>query len=287
MEPVKFVKMSGAGNDFVMIDELENPGLILSSNSVQRICERHNGIGADGIIIMKDSDKYDFEMVYYNADGSTGSLCGNGARCAIKFASDSGRIKKGSTNFISNGVKYSGEFLEGEKVKLHLNPPAKMTLNLNIVVDGENIESQFIDTGSPHVVINIDEFSQPGESSRFGSPLDDIQVEQIGREIRYLPQFKPGGTNVNFIKIINKDLHIRTYERGVERETLSCGTGAVAAALVSSFVDKLSPPIKIFTKGKENLFVNFSVENNEVRNLSLSGPVKRIFSGKTEAINFE
>lgn len=274
MKVLTFTKMSGAGNDFVFIDKKQNVLPEIKTDFVKKICDRRNGIGADGLIIIEDSSNYDFVMNYFNADGSTGSLCANGARCAILFASESGRLKDSKAKFLSNEVEYKGEVNSNFDVKFYLNPPKNIKYNFKIKAGGKLINAHFADTGSPHVVIDIN------ESEGFMTSLKEVPVGKLGREIRNLSEFKPDGTNVNFISVKDGVVHIRTYERGVEAETLACGTGSVAAALICYVNYKLSVPVKIFPKSNEKLFVNFDVENSKVRNLSLTGPAKVIFTGE-------
>ena len=282
MRKIIFTKMSGTGNDFILIDEMKNPGLDFNKVIVPELCDRKNGIGADGIITFHNSDKYTFVMHYYNADGSTGSLCANGARCAIFYAHDAGILKRDSAKFLSNNVEYSGEIMSDGNVRFNLNSPATIKYSFKLKAANQLIKSHFAHTGSPHVVINI---ADPENRFDFFNFLESLPVESLGREIRHLPEFAPEGTNVNFIKIDDGDIKIRSYERGVEAETLSCGTGSVAAAIICYVTDNLRPPIKIITKGNENLFVNFETENQKVRNLSLTGPARIVFTGEIEFIN--
>jgi diaminopimelate epimerase len=274
MKKIIFTKMSGAGNDFVVIDRRKNNDLQITTELVQNLCSRRNGIGADGLITIGDDKNSDFNMNYFNADGTTGSLCANGARCAILFASDAGILKDKSTKFISNNVEYKGEIISESEVKFYLNPPKKIKYNFKVKTSGRLMNAHYADTGSPHVVIDIK------ESEGFLSSLDNTPVETLGREIRYLPEFAPGGTNVNFINVQENRIFIRTYERGVEAETLSCGTGSVATAIIAFVTHKINPPIELLTKGNEKLFVNFEVENSKVKNLSLTGPAKIVFTGE-------
>lgn len=266
MKNISFTKMSGAGNDFILIDVDDNPKFLVSDKTIQKLCDRHNGIGADGVILISSSDNVDFTMNYYNADGSTGSLCGNGARCAIKFGFNTNRIKKNSTHFISNNSEYSGEILKNGIIQFNLKPPFDLRENIRLSLAGQNVTAYFINTGSPHVVIKVDD-------------LEKISVVEIAKEIRYLPEFAPDGTNVNFIKIMNDEVHLRTYERGVEAETLACGTGSVAAAMICNLTDGINPPITILPRSKDKLFVNFNIENNQFADVSLTGPVKEVFKG--------
>ena len=274
MKTLTFTKMSGAGNDFVVIDKQQNPNLEINAQFVQKICDRRNGIGADGFITISDSGSHDFVMNYFNADGSTGSLCANGARCAVYFASETGRLNGDRAEFLSNEVQYKAEVISKEVIRFYLNSPKKIKYNFKIRVGERLLNAHYADTGSPHVIIDIQ------ESDGLFKSLKEIDVENLGRAIRNLPEFFENGTNVNFIDVKDSIVHIRTYERGVEAETLACGTGSVAAALICYVNHKLSVPIEIIPKSKEKLFVNFDVENSKVINLSLTGPAKIIFAGE-------
>ena len=280
MEKVFFTKMSGAGNDFIVIDSNKNPDFLLDTGIITKLCDRRNGIGADGVIAISDLDNYDFKMDYYNSDGSTKTLCGNGARCAIKFAQSSNRLKNGKASFVANQDIYSGEVLGSEEVKFNLNTPAGISNNLKVDAAGQEINYFFANTGSPHVVIEIGEIlREPSDINSFYTDINDVPVFNIGKEIRYHKNFLPGGTNVNFIKIIDKKILIRTYERGVEDETLACGTGSVASAIIASLFFNIEPPVTLLTRGGNELVVNFKVERNNILNLSLSGPAKIIYNG--------
>ncbi|MDP2366418.1 MAG: diaminopimelate epimerase, partial [Ignavibacteria bacterium] len=278
-----FKKMSGAGNDFIFIDKNQNPELILTSEKIKNLCNRRNGIGADGLITIEDFADYSYKMVYYNADGSTGSLCANGARCSIWFVENTLRLKNGLAKFISNDAEYSGEVLGDELIKFNLNSPKQIKYNFKIKASGQMITSNFADTGSPHVVIKIsDVLKDAGNPKSYFQNIMDFPVFNLGREIRYSSDFKPAGTNVNFIDVIDNVIHIRTYERGVEDETLACGTGSVAAALICYVTDNLKPPTTLKTYGGDYLTVNFEVENKKVKKLSLTGPAKIIFEGSID-----
>ena len=283
MQKILFKKMSGAGNDFIFVDKNQNAGLILTSEKIKDLCNRRNGIGADGLITIEDTAEHNYKMVYYNADGSTGSLCGNGARCSIWFAEKTGRLKNGIAKFVSNDAEYSGEVLSDELVRFNLNPPKKIKYNFKIKAANQMITSNFADSGSPHVVINIKDILKDAANPKLSfKDILDVPVFKIGKEIRYSSDFYPTGTNVNFIDVKDEVIHIRTYERGVEDETLACGTGSVAAALICYVTDNLKPPINLKTYGGDNLIVNFEVENQKIKNLSLTGPAKIIFEGSTD-----
>ncbi|MFN3872037.1 MAG: diaminopimelate epimerase [Ignavibacterium sp.] len=281
MNEIYFYKLTGAGNDFVFIDRKQNPQILLTPEHIKKICNRRFGIGADGVIIIQDIENFNFEMLYFNADGSTGSLCANGARCAIWFAEKTNRLKNGKANFISNGVSYSGEVISEEKIKFNLNSPSKSKFNFIIKAADQLINADFIDTGSPHIVIEIsDVLKDPKNPVSYYNKISEFPVYELGKEIRYHKDFFPAGTNVNFYCVEDNKIYIRTYERGVEDETLACGTGSVATAISAYFNKKISPPVSLITWGGETLIVNFDVENQKVSNLTLTGPAKIVFEGK-------
>jgi diaminopimelate epimerase len=278
MEKISFVKMSGAGNDFIMIDKDSNPHFDLTEKTIKSLCNRRTGIGADGLITIQNSDDSDFLMDYYNADGSGSTLCGNGARCGIFMAGLSGRIKNGKTIFVQNNINYSGEILDENKVKFNFNPPSDFKQGISFTAGNNTVSACFLNTGSPHVVINIKDILN--SEGRAFSSLPDVPVFELGREIRFLDLFAPAGANVNFIAVADNKLFIRTYERGVEDETLACGTGSVAAALIANFIYDMPAPVSLITQGGDELIVDFVKQNGEIKNLSLTGPVKVVFTGK-------
>ncbi|MGE5497027.1 MAG: diaminopimelate epimerase, partial [Syntrophothermus sp.] len=157
MKKISFTKMSGAGNDFILLDGNHIPGVTLTAESVAKLCARGTGIGSDGLLVVKDDAKYDFNMAYFNSDGSTGTLCGNGARCAIKYAYLSGRVKGNTTSFCSNDIVYSGEVLNSGQVKFNLGLPKDFKFNFKINAAGQQINASFVNTGSPHAVVKIGE----------------------------------------------------------------------------------------------------------------------------------
>lgn len=279
MKKYSFVKMSGAGNDFVIIDKNSNPPIKLNSETVQKICSRRNGIGADGLIIIADSPDYDFLMNYYNSDGSTGTLCGNGARCSLKYARLFKRKDSGKLKFLSNDIEYTGDVFENGDVIFNLNEPEGLKLNFKIKAGSNEYNASFINTGSPHVVINIEETDN--------KDIDSFPVVPVGRMIRFLVEFAPGGANINFIKIEENKVLIRTYERGVEDETLACGTGSAASAVISCLNYGVKPPVKLLTHGGDILEVNFVSEGQKIKALSLKGPAKLVYEGSfTEELIF-
>ena len=280
MQKILFSKMNGAGNDFIIIDKDFNPDFVLLTNGIAKLCNRHYGIGADGVITIASSKDYDFIMEYFNADGSTGSLCGNGARCAINFAAQKFSLEN-QVRFLSNGVEYSGEILEENKVRFYFNSPGPLKSNLKIKAGGQLIGADFINTGSPHIVIEIqDILKDPLKPRSRYNDIKEVPAFSLGREIRYLPEFSPGGTNVNFINLKDGKIQIRTYERGVEDETLSCGTGSAASALIAFFRKKIKPPVTLIAAGGDELIVDFKFVDEKIKELSLTGLVVNSFTGE-------
>ena len=281
MKRFSFTKMSGAGNDFILFDKKINPDIELTTQNIAKMCERRTGIGADGVLLISDLKDFAFEMNYFNADGSTGSLCANGARCAIKYGNESDRISNDKISFIANGVVYYGQIMDNGLVKFFLDRPKKMKQNFKIKAGNQLIPASFVDTGSPHIVIKYnDVLKNPADPNSFYNDLDTFPVYELGKEIRYHKDFAPEGTNVNFIRIHDSEIDIRSYERGVENETLSCGTGTVAAALLVFVKENFNPPIKVHQKSGDVLMVDFKIKDQKVQELSLTGPAKIIFNGE-------
>jgi diaminopimelate epimerase len=281
MNNVRFVKYSGAGNDFVIFLSEDLPTNSLSESQIKHICDRRFGVGGDGVIVLAKSDKADFEMLYYNSDGKLGSLCGNGARCAIMHAYDSKLFAELSVNFIVGSESFSGKVLNHSDVKLKLNNPHRIKPHFKIKAFNQLIESAYADTGSPHVIINInDVLIQPENPKSNYSKLEDFPVNTLGLEIRNHSDFAPTGTNVNFISVNGDSIGIRTFERGVEEETLACGTGSVAAAIISNIKYGLESPVKLKTFGGIELQVEFKKSGDDYTNINLIGPAIKVFEGK-------
>jgi diaminopimelate epimerase len=276
---VKFHKYSGAGNDFILISREENPRLELTPALIRRICERRLNIGADGVLFLKKSREFDFALDYFNADGTGGSLCGNGARCAVHFAVTSRMATRNRVRFWAANKIYEGELLETNKVKVRLNPPRKIDLNINLKLDDYELKCSFADTGSPHLIVSVD------ENKAFPDLLpekfwdENFPVSTLGRKLRYHEAFAPEGTNVNFIRLRNGVVEIRTYERGVENETLACGTGAVASAVVAHLRLGVQSPITVLPKSGLKLKVVFDYIKKAFSNIYLIGPAEEVFEG--------
>lgn len=252
-----FYKYQGTGNDFVMIDDRENQFDDQDLKLVSSLCDRKFGIGADGLILIRNHPDYDFEMIYFNADGSQ-SMCGNGARCAVAFAGFLGVVQK-ETHFLAIDGPHEA-VLTDEAVELKMG---------NVSGVHEAGDDCFVDTGSPHHI-------------RFVDQIEQYPVVEEGKQIRYDERYSPGGTNVNFVSPIREDeLFVRTYERGVENETLSCGTGVTAAAIAYA-QDKKEANVKIKTLGGQ-LSVRFKRNSDEsIEDIWLTGPAKQVYKGQID-----
>jgi len=256
MKIIGFNKYQGAGNDFIIIDNrnsISNPD---DAVLIKQLCDRRFGIGADGLILINRKPEFDFEMVYFNADGYIGSMCGNGGRCAADFAVKSG-IAGNKLRFVAaDGIHDAVS--EDELIRLKMND-----VNEIRSVAG----NYFLNTGSPHYVV-------------FASDLNNFDVFNEGKKIRWSEDFQPGGTNVNFVEPGNNGIYVRTFERGVEDETLSCGTGVTASAIASVLSGHfVSSPVNVRTRGG-NLKVEFNVTGNHITDIWLTGPATFVFEGK-------
>jgi diaminopimelate epimerase len=270
---VQFTKMTGAGNDFVLIDNRNLLYMLDWSDMANRLCDRRFGIGADGLLIIEPSDIAGFTMKYYNADGSYGGMCGNGGRCAAKFVLQ--QTGEHSTTFMALHHRYSAESLADGTICLHMRPAGNVRSGIPLELPNGNITVHFIDTGAPHAVAIVED--DPEHST---SPLDDVRIQELGKAIRYHKEFQPEGTNVDFIwKLGDSRIAMRTYERGVEGETLACGTGAVACALIGSGRYGLVSPIDILTRSNQTLRVGFKKTGNSFTAIELTGPAEVVFVG--------
>ena len=273
--------MSGAGNDFILFDSKINPKLELTTEKIAQICNRRTGIGADGVLVLEPVAEADFGMKYFNADGYSGSLCANGSRCSLLYADENGFASGSRISFLFNSKHYSGEVFADRSVKFNLLPPALIKLNFKIKFAGQLVNASFSDTGSPHVVVKIEDVLQnPADLKSGYSSIEDFPVFEIGKEIRYHKDFAPVGTNVNFVQVVDGIVKIRTYERGVEDETLSCGTGSVASAVVLYRNGLINKPVKLSAKSGDQLVVDFKFDGQNFDDVSLTGPAKVVFNGE-------
>src|SRR5882762_1330782 len=275
---LRFTKMNGAGNDFILFDN-RTGSIALDRKQIAQLCDRHRGIGADGILLLeKPTNRADFRMRYFNADGGEAEMCGNGARCFARFANKVGG-QKAKISFETPAGVISAE-LKGDLVTLRMTEPTDLRFNVDLPVVAENKTVHFINSGVPHVVIPV-------------AKIDDADVRHDGATIRHHKMFSPNGTNVNFIQKRGPNkIAIRTYERGVEDETLACGTGVVASALIFAASEKVDGPISVIVRSGSELSVDFkrampavaSAEagGDKFTNVTLTGPAEFAFEGTIE-----
>ena len=270
--PIAFEKMSGTGNDFVLIDNrsraidsADHPEL------ARKICRRKFSVGADGLILIENSDRADFSWKFYNGDGSVAEMCGNGARCAASFAYRHKIADKKMTFETLAGIVEAEIRDKGENVRVKMTRPHDFRLGLSLTLDDEERVVSSIDTGVPHAVIFVDE--------------DDVPVKKWGRKVRFHQLFEPQGTNVDFVKFLDDGrLHVRTYERGVEDETMACGTGAVASVLIAALQKGLESPMEVRTSGGEILTILFKLQDGPIAtDVYLQGPARLICTGSLNA----
>lgn len=258
--------MSGSGNDFIIIDNrasiVDNAG---KRDFVRKVCAPKTSIGADGVIFVESSDKADFRWDFYNADGSSAEMCGNGGRCVARYAYEK-KIAPEKMSFETIAGIIHAE-VKGRTVKVKLTSPKNLRRNVDVALGETTYSVDSINTGVPHAVI-------------FSQDVDKEDMQNIGRGVRYHSVFAPAGTNVNLVQ--KKDGHslkVRTYERGVEGETLACGTGVVASAILASCSKDVNPPVQIETRGGEILNVYFQAGNDAFTDVYLEGLTKTTFEG--------
>ncbi len=257
---VTFHKYQGTGNDFIIIDNYHNEPTQLSTEQIKKLCNRHFGIGADGLMFLNKKTGYDFEMLYFNADGHESSMCGNGGRCLVKFAHNSG-IHKSEYHFFAIDGAHEAEIETNGLVNLKMQDVSGVDHHGTYAI---------LNTGSPHFV-------------KFAANVENIDVAESGSGIRYSTEFEKEGINVNFVESIDEDkIYVRTYERGVEDETLSCGTGVTAAALLSAHNENGFNTVNVKTPGG-NLSVEFNkVDDEHFTDIWLCGPAVFVFKGEIE-----
>jgi diaminopimelate epimerase len=262
-----FWKMSGAGNDFVCLDNRRKK-LRLTRRQIGRLCHRQFGVGADGLLVLEPAEAKgaDFRMRYYNADGGEAEMCGNGARCFARFARARAKWRKPSMTFSTPAGLIAAEFVRDE-VRINMTEPREHQAPQVLKVEGRRFEVHSINTGVPHAVIFVDD-------------IETVDIRGFGRAIRFHKAFAPKGTNVNFVRVVGKGhIRVRTYERGVEDETLACGTGVVASALISHLAHGFKAPVRVRVQSGRLLAVGFEREGQAFRNVTLFGPADFVFEG--------
>lgn len=257
---INFYKYHGTGNDFVILDNRDNKYNELTNQQVAKICHRRFGIGADGLMMLNLKEGYDFEMIYYNSDGNTSTMCGNGGRCLVQFAHDMG-IKKFTYRFIAVDGEHEAEIANNKNIRLKM-------LNVNAVE--EHSGYAVLNTGSPHYV-------------KYSNNVEDVDVLRTGRSIRNSSHYAAEGINVNFVESTGEDsIFVRTYERGVEDETLSCGTGVTAASLMSAHNERGFNRVEVKTAGG-HLSVEFNkVSDHNFTDIWLCGPATFVYTGEID-----
>ncbi len=270
-----FFKMNGAGNDFIVVDNRDlSLSKELDSDTIAALCDRHRGIGADGLLAVEPAQKgADFRFRYYNADGGEAEMCGNGARCFGRFTAHLGEIVLKKVTFETIAGTLAAEMV-GEDVRIAMSEPKDLKLNLETKIHGFDGPLHFVNTGVPHVVTFLES----------ANALDDFDVFSFGASIRNHHDFAPAGTNANFAAVLAPDhISIRTFERGVEDETLACGTGMVASALVHHLLTGAPSPIKVDVEGGDTLEIGFEKTGDQTfKNVTLTGPADFVFEGEID-----
>ena len=310
---MRFTKMTGAGNDFIVADA---EAWARASESVASLCDRRYGIGADGLMAISPPPR--ITVAFYNADGSGDMLCGNGARCALVYAARRGWAAYGEgISFEFAGRPYRGVALGPDRSRFELNPRYSTRLEEGVEIDGARADGRFVDLGSPHFIVDIGELelggapayragphglgpaaypspsaAYPGPSAAYPSPsaaypspaaaLAALDLNRLGPAFRRHARFGPEGANLSVCALEGGLVHIRTFERGVEAETLACGTGSTAAALSYALRGLARPPVGVRTRSGETLVVDFN-DAREPGRLTLEGPARAVFEGETEA----
>jgi diaminopimelate epimerase len=266
IEDTLFYKMTAGGNDFILIPDFERRiEENLVSHLSKKLCHRQLSVGADGLIVLKPSQRAHFRWLFFNADGSEAEMCGNGGRCAAFLAH---MLKKAPSELIfETKVGLIKGWIRGKTVKITLPPPCDLKLGLEIEVEGKRLQADFINTGVPHLVVFVED-------------LERVDVKNLGRTLRFHPYFSPTGTNVNFVKWDGEALRIRTYERGVEDETFSCGTGATASALIAHLRGFAFSPTKVIPSGGEPLWIYYESEGSSIKEVALEGLVRLVYEGR-------
>ena len=263
---IEFFKMSGSGNDFILIDNRDGKLAVgRLDDFVRKVCERRVSVGADGLIVIQKSDRADFSWRFFNADGSEVDMCGNGGRCAARFAFIKG-IAGPKMSFVTGAGIIDAE-VKGDEVKLRLTDPQELRVDYAIRLDGRILTVSSVNTGVPHVV-------------SFIRDLENHDVFSDGRLIRYNEAYQPAGTNANFVRVLDRRrIRVRTYERGVEDETLACGTGAVASALISAWKGLVDEPVDVLVKSGETLKIYFTKTEEGFERVYLEGGARVVYEG--------
>lgn len=262
---IKFIKMHGAGNDFILVDDRAASFPAADTGWIRKICAPREGIGSEGLILLQASKDADFAMRFFNPDGSEAEMCGNGLRCAARLAHDLGIAGKEMTILTKAGRLRA--LIRANGVRVSMPPPSDVRLNFNLRVEGRGMACNFINTGVPHLVVETD-------------GLEQVDLARLGPLLRYHAEFAPKGTNVDYMSVAGGSaLKVRTYERGVEAETLACGTGITAGAIIAALNNKVKPPVQATCRHGDILEVDFKLRGNNITDVTLSGPAEYVFEG--------
>lgn len=263
---LSFTKMNGAGNDFVLLDN-RDASVALDKDQIAQVCDRHRGVGADGLLLVEPAENgANFRMRYYNADGGEAEMCGNGARCFARYAKRvSGTTAEEITFETQAGV--IGASCQGDLVRIVMSDPHSHREPQSLDVNGRSMEVHFLNTGVPHAVAFVED-------------LENVDVVKDGAALRYHTAFAPKGTNANFAQVLGpSQISIRTYERGVEGETLACGTGVCASAILHHLRTGDPAPISVKVRGGDTLHVGFEKNGDNFHHVTLTGPADFVFDG--------
>lgn len=265
-----FKKYVGAGNDFIIIDNLKAK-LAFSTELLAKLCNRHYGVGADGIILLQYSNIADFKMLYFNSDGGQAEMCGNGLRCLVRFIAS--HVKQQDSYSIEVNQDVYQATIKGDLVLVKWPEPKEVNWSVKLKLGSKEFNGAYLNTGVPHFVCPLQH------------SFEGIDVEEVGRAIRKHSFFHPSGANVNFIYFdpAKQELLVRTYERGVEAETLACGTGVVASALTFAYYNEGASLLKVRCHSGERMEVSFILEDKKFHSITLAGPAKEVFQAKWEA----
>ncbi len=262
---VEFAKYTGAGNDFIVIDNRTSSFPLENREAVREMCARRTSIGADGLILLENSNRADIKMRFFNSDGNEAEMCGNGARCLIDFARRKGIDS--TTLTLETMERVLTAHADGHNISLEMGAVEDTELNIDIEIDGKTYRVHYTNTGVPHAVMFVED-------------VGEVDVVGLGRKIRFHKRFQPKGANANFVQVTSESsISARTYERGVEDETLACATGCTACAVIANLVKNVKPPVKVLTRGGETLTINFKRTGDRLSNLTMSGPTRLVYEG--------
>ena len=258
--------MHGAANDFILVDDRAQTFPAQDRNWIARISARRTGVGCEGVLLIQPSAKANFRMRFFNPDGGEADMCGNGARCIARLAHEIGAAPASMSIETPAGIVRAD--VRGNEVLLHMTEPKDWRMRRTLTIDNQPLACSFVNTGVPHAVVSVEN-------------LDAIDVQRMGSRIRYHADFAPAGTNANFIQVTGPDsLRVRTYERGVEGETLACGTGMTACGLIAGKLGLVRAPVKITPASGDVLEVNYELTADGARNVTLLGPAVHVFRGE-------